>query len=75
MYGDGLPKLLEDSLNMLIKNSALIFSYTVSNPSKYGIVSEKNKIVSLIEKPKFSISKEAVIGLYIYPNIVTKLAM
>ena len=71
-YGDGLPKLLEESISYVNRNNkAVVFSYTVSNPSKYGIIKEKkNRIYSLIEKPKKSKSKEAVTGLYIYPNDV-----
>ena len=43
-YGDGLPKLLEESISYVNRNNkAVVFSYTVSNPSKYGIIKEKKK--------------------------------
>ena len=75
-YGDGLPKLLNDAINYVEnKKKAIIFSYKVSNPSKYGVVKEKNnKIQSIIEKPKNSKSKDAIIGLYVYPNKVIELS-
>lgn len=75
-YGDGLPKLLNDAINYVEnKKKAIIFSYKVSNPSNYGVVKEKNnKIQSIIEKPKNSKSKDAIIGLYVYPNKVIELS-
>jgi glucose-1-phosphate thymidylyltransferase len=75
-YGDGLPKLLRDSINFVdIKKKSIVFSYKVSNPNSYGVIKEKNnKIISIIEKPKFTNSKEAVVGLYLYPNNVVELS-
>ena len=75
-YGDGLPKLLNDAINYVEnKKKAIIFSYKVSNPSNYGVVKERNnKIQSIIEKPKNSKSKDAIIGLYVYPNKVIELS-
>ena len=75
-YGDGLPNLLNDAINYVENNKkAIIFSYKVSNPSNYGVVIEKNnKVQSIIEKPKNTKSKDAIIGLYIYPNKVIKLS-
>ena len=76
IYGDGLPKLLNEAINYVKnKKKAIIFSYKVSDPSNYGVVKEKNnKIESIIEKPKNSKSKDAIIGLYLYPNKVIKLS-
>ena len=75
-YGDGLPNLLNDAINYVENNKkAIIFSYKVSNPSNYGVVIEKNnKVQSIIEKPKNTKSKNAIIGLYVYPNKVIKLS-
>ena len=75
-YGEGLPQLLRQSIEIVKKNKkAIIFSYKVSNPKNYGVVKEKNnKIVSLIEKPASSNFKDAVIGLYLYPNEVLNLS-
>ncbi len=75
-YGDGLSALLENSCNYVkINKKAIIFSYTVSNPSNYGVVQlNKNKIINIKEKPKKPESKDAVIGIYMYPNEVLSLA-
>ena len=75
-YGDGLPKLLSDSIKFVeTKKKGIIFSYKVSNPKIYGVVKEKNnKIISIIEKPISTNSKEAVVGLYLYPNNAIKLS-
>ena len=75
-YGDGLPNLLENSSNYVERNKkAIIFSYTVSNPSSYGVVKFKNKkIINIKEKPKNPVSKEAIVGIYMYPNDVISLA-
>ena len=75
-YGEGLPQLLRQSIEIVKKNKkAIIFSYKVSNPKNYGVVKEKNnKIVTLVEKPTRSNFKDAVIGLYLYPNEVLNLS-
>lgn len=75
-YGEGLPQLLRQSIEIVKKNKkAIIFSYKVSNPKNYGVVKEKNnKIVTLVEKPTHSNFKDAVIGLYLYPNEVLNLS-
>ena len=75
-YGEGLPRLLSESISHLEKsNKAIIFSYKVHDPKNYGVVKEKkNKIISLVEKPKNSNSKEAIVGMYLYPNKVLNLS-
>lgn len=75
-YGDGFSTLLEES-KKIVKNkkNAVIFTFPVKNPSDYGIAHlKKNKIMSLVEKPKNSKSNNAVVGLYFYPNSVVKLS-
>tara|TARA_Y100000768_G_C23950689_1_gene670043 strand:+ start:699 stop:1553 length:855 start_codon:yes stop_codon:yes gene_type:complete len=50
---------------------ALLFTYKVENPSRYGVAQIKNnKITSIEEKPKKPKSNYAVTGLYIYDNNV-----
>ncbi len=75
-YGDGLPGLLESSCNYVQKNKkAVIFSYKVKDPSNYGIVKlNKNTILNIQEKPKNTQSKDAVVGIYMYPNEVLRLS-
>ena len=75
-YGDGFIQLLKKSKEIIKnKKNAVIFSFVVNNPSDYGIVNlKKNKIISIVEKPKNNKNKDAVVGLYFYPNDVIKLA-
>jgi len=71
-YGDGLIDYLNKSKDIVYKEKkAVIFTYSVSNPSDYGIVSRKNnKFTKIIEKPKKTNSNKAVVGLYFYPNSI-----
>jgi glucose-1-phosphate thymidylyltransferase len=73
-YGDGFSNLLEESKKIVEnKKNAVIFTFPVKNPSDYGIANiKKNKIKSLVEKPKKSKSNDAVVGLYFYPNSVVQ---
>lgn len=72
-YGPSFQKtLITSSKNT---NNAIIFSYSVKNPSEYGIVQlNKSKIVKIEEKPKKSKSNLAITGLYLYPKNVSKIA-
>ena len=76
LYGDGLIKLLKESVEKVTKeNSAQIFGYYVSDPKRYGIAEiDNNKVISIEEKPINPKSNFAVIGLYFYPNEVVKIA-
>lgn len=71
-YGDGLTSYLHNSINIVKKKkNAVIFTYPVLNPSSYGILESKNnKITSIIEKPKKTQSKKAIVGIYFYPNVL-----
>ena len=71
-YGDGLVGYLKKTKEIVDKEKkAVIFTYPVSNPSDYGIVSSKNnKFSKIIEKPKKTNSNKEVVGLYFYPNSI-----
>ena len=72
-YGSGFTNLIKESINEVIKNNkSIIFSYSVKNPSQFGIVEfdEENNVLSLEEKPKKPKSNFAIVGLYFYPNDV-----
>ena len=75
-YGDGFSNLLIESKKIVqSKKNAVIFTFPVKKPSDYGIANiVNNKLVSLVEKPKKTNSKNAVVGLYFYPNSVIQLA-
>jgi len=76
-YGDGFIKLLK-SANEKVSNkkSAIVFSYFVNDPKRYGVVefNSQNKVLSLEEKPSNPKSNYAVVGLYFYPNDVVQIA-
>jgi len=75
-YGDNFPGLLINSKKIIKKKKrAMIFTFPVKNPSEYGVAYIKNnKIISLVEKPKKPKFNDAIVGLYFYPNSVTKFA-
>ena len=62
-YGDGFSDLLINAKKIVkSKKNAVIFTYPVKNPSDYGIANIKNnKLISLVEKPKMSKRKNAVV--------------
>tara|TARA_Y100001935_G_C17268378_1_gene490442 strand:- start:393 stop:1259 length:867 start_codon:yes stop_codon:yes gene_type:complete len=72
--GAGLDELLI-SANNDIKN-ATIFSYRVSNPTRFGVIEfDKNdNILGIEEKPKKPRSNYVVTGIYFYDSNVSKLA-
>jgi len=59
-----------------LNEGAIIFAYTVKNPSRYGVVEidSGGRAVSIEEKPKKPKSYYAVPGLYFYDNQVVELA-
>ena len=76
-YGGGLPqKLQKNTKEVGTNNSAIIFSYYVNNPKRYGVVEfdTKGNAISIEEKPSSPKSNFAVSGLYFYPNDVIKIA-
>ena len=75
-YGDGLTKLLAQSVANVKENNATVFGYYVSDPERYGVAEfdDEGIVVSLEEKPKEPKSNYAVVGLYFYPNDVVQKA-
>jgi len=72
-HGSGLG----DELQNVIPNSgAHIFTYAVADHTQYGVLSvdDEGKPVAIEEKPKNSISKMAVTGLYYFDKMVTERA-
>ena len=69
-YGTGLNALLRDIVRK--NNGATIFGYHVVRPAKYGVIEfdDKNKIISIEEKPKVPKSNYAIPGLYFYDKHV-----
>jgi len=70
-YGQSLSEKLKKASKL--KKGAIIFTYPVKNPSRFGVVTVKGKkIVSLIEKPRNTNSNLAITGLYFFDNSVVK---
>jgi glucose-1-phosphate thymidylyltransferase len=74
-YGTGLGRSLKESLgnsgNSSYKHTgSTIFTYTVSDPTQYGVVSfnSSGEIEYLEEKPKIPRSNLAVTGLYVFDS-------
>tara|TARA_B100000579_G_scaffold60150_1_gene43502 strand:- start:231 stop:1103 length:873 start_codon:yes stop_codon:yes gene_type:complete len=67
-YGQNLTKILNQCCKL--KNGAKVLLHKVSKPELYGIakVNNKNKIISIKEKPKKYISDLAITGLYFFDN-------
>jgi len=72
-YGAGFSKLVQ-SFNDV--TGAAVFAYEVHDPERYGVVEfdEKQKAISIEEKPKQPKSNYAVPGLYFYDNSVVEIA-
>ncbi len=73
-YGHDFHQLLFNAKNR--EEGATIFTYHVHDPERYGVAEfdEKNKIVSLEEKPSQPKSNYAVTGLYFYDQNVIEIA-
>jgi glucose-1-phosphate thymidylyltransferase len=73
-YGQGFsPKLKQAAAR---KNGATVFGYEVKDPERFGVVEfdDKQKAISIEEKPLVPKSSFAVTGLYFYDNQVVDIA-
>ena len=65
-YGNGLANILN---SVSKKNSPTVFGYKVSDPTRYGVITFKQKkVIEIIEKPEKPKSNFAVTGLYFLDN-------
>jgi glucose-1-phosphate thymidylyltransferase len=73
-YGHELTKLLASADKL--ESGASLFAYHVSDPMNYGVIEfdEKEKVISLEEKPLLPKSKFAATGLYFYDDQVCGIA-
>ncbi len=70
-YGSGLEEVLSAASDKA--EEATIFGYPVENPHRFGVASVNNgKVISIVEKPKFTESNIAVTGLYFFDNNACK---
>lgn len=74
IFASHLSQLLQKAVRR--KSGATIFSYQVSDPERYGVVTfdENGKVTQIVEKPKDPPSNWAVTGLYFYDSRVTEYA-
>ena len=76
-YGRGFSKLLQKSVESTANDKkATVFGYYVTDPENFGVVEfdDRNKAISIEEKPNSPKSNYAVVGLYYYPNNVIKIS-
>jgi len=73
-WGQGFSPKLEAAVNC--KSGATVFGYQVKDPERFGVVEfdDKNRAISIEEKPTNPKSKYAVTGLYFYDNDVIEIA-
>jgi len=74
-FGHGLSELLARAAAR--QHGATVFAYHVSDPERYGVVTfdEKNRPVSIEEKPTRPSSNWAITGLYFFDNDVVRHAL
>lgn len=72
-FGSGLVQLVQSFNNL---EGAAVFAYEVQDPERYGVVEfdDKQKAISIEEKPTHPKSNYAVPGLYFYDNTVVNIA-
>ena len=73
-YGHGLREVVRRAAAQ--ESGATVFGYYVKDPQRYGVVEfdERNRALSLEEKPANPRSHWAVTGLYFYDNKVVDIA-
>jgi glucose-1-phosphate thymidylyltransferase len=75
MLGDNFlhGKHLKSILSKANKSQTnTLLTYSVKNPSQYGIIKNYQNHLKIIEKPKKFIGRKAVVGIYFYQNEVLK---
>lgn len=72
-YGTGMHRALIDAS---VREGGTVFAYHVNDPERYGVVEfdDKNKAISIEEKPDIPKSNYAVPGIYFYDNKVVEIA-
>tara|TARA_Y100001934_G_scaffold275405_1_gene369759 strand:+ start:132 stop:1001 length:870 start_codon:yes stop_codon:yes gene_type:complete len=75
-FGYGFSEILQNALKNVLEGNSTIFSYYVNDPHRYGMAEfdSLGNVISIEEKPHYSASNYAVVGLYFYTNDVIQIA-
>ena len=73
-YGHGLQQVLESAA--AVDEGCVLFGYPVKDPERYGVaeVDDRDRVISIEEKPANPKSNLAVTGLYFYDNDVVEIS-
>ena len=73
-FGEGLSQLVQRAAAR--REGATVFAYRVGDPERYGVVEfdERQRAVSIEEKPPHPKSHFAVTGLYFYDDRISEIA-
>ena len=73
-YGHGLQQVLESAA--AVDEGCVLFGYPVKDPERYGVaeVDDRDRVISIEEKPEKPKSNLAVTGLYFYDNDVVEIS-
>jgi glucose-1-phosphate thymidylyltransferase len=74
IYGHDLPAQLQKAA--LFEEGAVIFAYSVGDPTRYGVVEFDcdKRVIGIEEKPTVPKSNYAIPGVYLYDNQVVDIA-
>lgn len=69
-YGVGLGRSIQKLATKINEEEfeAVIFTYKVPDPERYGVILETDDEIKIIEKPNNKLSDQAITGLYIFNN-------
>ena len=70
-YGSNLVSQFKKAFN---DENSTLFTYEVDNPSVYGVLEIKKKRKYIVEKPKKTKSKKAIVGIYFLDNEASEIA-
>ena len=70
-YGSNLITQFKKAFN---DEKSTLLTYEVDNPSEYGVLQTKNKKNYIVEKPKKTKSRKAIVGIYFLDSQASKIA-
>lgn len=75
-YGNGFSGILAEARSNAEAGRATVFGYYVPDPERFGVVEfdDRERVISVEEKPAHPKSNYAITGLYFYPSGVSPMA-